>query len=281
MPPSTRIAPTPSGFLHLGNAFNFLLAEEVALQHGGMLRLRIDDLDALRVRPEYLADVFETLHWLGICWQAGPRDAGDHLLRYSQQQRVPRYEALIARLAQSGLVFACACSRREVLAQSHDGQYPGTCIVKGLPLDTPGASLRIRTPEGSATAAFLDALAGPQRVDLFAHNRHFVIRRADGLPAYHVASLYDDLDARITHIVRGQDLLLSTAAQLYLARALGAEAFLATAFYHHPLLADDGGAKLSKSAGSRSLKAMREGEIVGSEVREQFAAWRAGMRDEG
>ena len=271
---TTRIAPTPSGYLHTGNAFNFLLAEALALRHNGALRLRIDDLDAPRARPEYIADVFETLRWLGIHWQAGPRDAADHHLRHSQQQRLPRYAALTEQLVQTGLVFACECSRRTVLAQSPDGQYAGACIHKRLPLDTPGTSLRIRTPEGKAIVAYNDALTGPQHTDLYTHNRHFIIRRADGPPAYHIASLCDDVDAGITHIVRGLDLRLSTAAQLYLARLVGAESFLETSFYHHPLLSNPGGAKLSKSAGSQSLKALRESGMAGSAVRTMFEEWR-------
>lgn len=270
----SRIAPTPSGYLHLGNAFNFLLTDYLVRREGGQLRLRIDDLDAPRVRPEYVADIFETLHRLGIQWQQGPRDAAGQQQRYTQQLRLPRYHNLIEQLINTGNVFACTCSRKELQQNSMDGQYPGTCRYKGLPLDTPDAALRIVTPEGSRIT-FQDAIAGSVETDLYRHNRDFIIRRRDGIPAYHVGSLCDDVDYGINLIVRGADLLESTAAQLYLATILGEDAFKQVPFYHHPLLMDNGGEKLSKSAGSTSLKHLWEQGESSATIRQRFAAWKA------
>lgn len=263
----SRIAPTPSGLLHLGNAFNFLLTEAIVRQAGGHLRLRIDDLDAPRIRHEYLSDIFDSLAWLGIQPDAGPADAADQRAHFSQSLRLPEYNKLLRRLAETGLVFACTCSRKELLQASADGQYPGTCIAKKIPLDTPDAAWRIQTPP-DALIHFSDAIAGDSSVSLWDAQRHFIIRRRDGLPAYQVASLSDDAAYGINTIVRGADLRSSTAAQLYLAGLLGMKSFLETRFYHHPLISDEKGQKLSKSAGSSSLKAMRAAGISAQEIRE-------------
>jgi glutamyl-tRNA synthetase len=266
----SRIAPTPSGFLHLGNAYNFLLTEELVRKDGGSLRLRIDDLDAARVRTEYLEDIFESLKWLDIDWHEGPKsmaDADEH----SQILRVASYDTALEELVKSGRVFACECSRSQLQQVSKDGQYPGTCREKGIPLDQPGVSWRFRTRQDEVVN-WSDEILGAVEIDLFSENRDFVIRRRDGIPAYHVASLCDDVDYGVNLIVRGQDLLTSTAAQRALAAALGWEPFLQTKCYHHPLMLDEQGEKLSKSAGSRSLKTLREAGRSSHEVQE--AAWK-------
>jgi glutamyl-tRNA synthetase len=276
----TRIAPTPSGYLHLGNAFNFLLAEFIARRAGGHLRLRIDDLDAPRIRPEYLSDIFESLAWLGIQPDAGPADVADHEAHFSQSLRLPQYDTMLQRLVETGLVFACTCSRKQMLEASPDGQYAGACIAKHIPLDTPGVAWRIQTPPDTVIR-FSDALAGEQHISLWEQQRHFIIRRRDGLPAYQVASLSDDITYGINTIVRGADLLSSTAAQLYLAGLLGMDGFINACFYHHPLLSDELGQKLSKSAGSRSLKTLREAGIAGQEIREAARQWYVPLLERG
>jgi len=265
-----RIAPTPSGFLHLGNAFNFILTATLARSKGGSLRLRIDDGDAARARPEYIEDIFETLHWLGIRWDEGPRDAADHGARFSQRHRIPRYNSIINALIGTGRVFACTCSRKGVLATSADGQYPGTCRHKAISLDTPNTALRIQTP-ADAKIWMNDALAARRSYGPHAYARDPIIRRRDGLPAYHVASLADDLDHGITQIIRGADLLASTVAQLYLSQLLSTTAFDDVVCLHHPLITDSEGHKLSKSAGSASLNSQREAGIPATEIYAQFA----------
>ncbi|MBS1615638.1 MAG: tRNA glutamyl-Q synthetase [Bacteroidetes bacterium] len=252
----TRIAPTPSGLLHIGNAFNFLYTEALVLQQGGTLRLRIDDLDSPRLRAEYLDDIFESLAWLGIWPDEGPKSPQEHESLFSQRLRLPAYEEGLRQLVNTGLVFACTCSRKKIAETATNGQYPGTCLNKNIPLNQPGVAWRIQTPP-EYTIHFDDALMGPVRLRLWEHQCHFIIRRRDGLPAYQVASLLDDVAYGINTIVRGEDLLSSTAAQCYLARLLGLDAFLQSRFYHHRLLLDAQGQKLSKSAGSNSLKAMR------------------------
>jgi glutamyl-tRNA synthetase len=268
----SRIAPTPSGFLHIGNAYNFLMTEAIVRQSNGLLRLRIDDLDAPRIRKEYVEDIFESLSWLGIEPDEGPQDAAEQSTLFSQSLRISKYNDLLHRLVATGLVFACNCSRKDLQQKSSDGQYAGTCIDKQIPLDTPDVSWRLRTSEAT-NVSFHDRIMGRQEIRLWDVQRHFVIRRRDGLPAYHVASLYDDVDYNINTIVRGADLLTSTAAQLYLAQLLQLDGFIRTAFYHHPLMTDEKGEKLSKSAGSTSLKAMRESKMRAEDLRASATDW--------
>ena len=271
---NARIAPTPSGFLHPGNAYNFLLTERLTAAAGGTLRLRIDDMDRPRVQPEFVQDIFDTLQWLGIQWNLGPKNPSEQHTVFSQRLRIHLYEKMLARLVDTGLVFACTCSRSKITAHSADGQYPGTCRDKALPLDTPDAGWRIKTPE-DCVIFFEDKLVGETSLNLYDANRDFIIRRRDGFPAYHVASLADDLLYEISCIVRGEDLLASTAAQLYLARLLNERSFANANFYHHPLLVDAAGEKLSKSSGSQSLKAMRENGLPAVALREDFERWAA------
>lgn len=267
-----RIAPTPSGYLHLGNAFNFILTALLARTADASLRLRIDDADATRVRPEYLADIFEILNWLGIGWGEGPRDIQDHTTQFSQNLRTTRYDEVLQWLIATGQVFACDCSRKNILAISPDGQYPGTCRDRNLPLDIPGTALRLRTPRG-ALVHFMDVFLAAQTLHPYDIARDPVIRRRDDLPAYHIASLTDDLDFGVTQIVRGEDLLGSTAVQLFISQVLGGTALDRVTFYHHPLLKDSAGGKLSKSAGSNSLRAMRKEGTSATDVYRRFSMW--------
>ncbi|HMX39723.1 MAG TPA: glutamate--tRNA ligase family protein [Saprospiraceae bacterium] len=251
-----RYAPTPSGYLHLGNAFNFWLSAQVARRYGGCILLRIDDLDAERKRPEYLADILDSLEWLGLEWHEGPgcsphfrqqhwpdpaaRHAAflqDFEENWSQHRRTDLYAQVLGQLRQTGLLYACRKSRRDLAP--FGGKYPPEFREQGLSLDDADVAWRVATPPDFPLP-------------------DFIVRRRDGLPAYQVASLADDLHFGITHIVRGADLLDSTAAQRWLAERLGLSAFLDIAFFHHPLLTDECGEKLSKSAGATSLRAMRE-----------------------
>ena len=268
----TRIAPTPSGYLHLGNAFNFLLTEALVREKAGTLRLRIDDLDAPRVLLEYLKDIFETLHWLGISPDFGPENVEEQQSFFAQQLRMDAYRKMLDKLVATGSVFACDCSRKDILQKTTDGQYPGTCRDKNIPLNMPEVAWRIQTNPGDVVE-WEDAILGNQRMELFYENRDFVIRRRDALPAYHVASLSDDHFYKINLIVRGADLLQSTAAQLFLARMLGLQDFIDCKFYHHPLIPDETGEKLSKSAGSLSLMQMRKQGISAKEVKSRFKDW--------
>ncbi|MCI4670091.1 MAG: glutamate--tRNA ligase family protein [Bacteroidia bacterium] len=251
----SRIAPTPSGYLHKGNGVNFVLTYLLTKLQSGKIVLRIDDMDQARVRPAYLDDIFLSLEWLGLEWDEGPESVEDHLKKYSQIHRLDRYKALIESLLPYS--FACECSRKEISQNSIDGQYPGTCKSKNLGLNTLLTSLRIITE--NKTIHWVDLIKEDTYVRLDQSIRDFVIQKKDSNPAYQLSSLSDDLDMGINFIVRGEDLVPSTAAQLHLANLSGKEEFRKASFLHHPLVQDENGYKLSKSNGAMSLQHWREG----------------------
>jgi glutamyl-tRNA synthetase len=266
-----RLAPTPSGWLHQGNAYNFLLNWLYAKQLDAKVLLRIDDLDAARSRPEYVSAIFTTLDWLGLDWDVGPKDVREFQEYGSQTLRLPNYQLQSEKLIAKGWVFACDCSRRSLQNAGFAGTYPNICMEKNLPLD-PNLPWRVRVPTGT-TVAVPDAKTGVVTVNLNAEMGSFVIKTRAGIPAYQLASLCDDVQFGITHVIRGQDLLASTAAQLYLAEILDLESFKNVQFYHHPLILDEAGNKLSKSAGSRSLQYWQENNFPVADLLQSFAAW--------
>ena len=236
-PVVSRLAPTPSGYLHLGNAVNFVLTWLLTRQAGGTLHLRIDDLDRARLRPAYLDNIFRVVDWLGLDYDHGPSGPDDFLRHHSQLLHLPEYNAVLRRLAQQpGLVHASTRSRTSA------AEVP-------VPLATAGAAWRAHVPVGTAVA-FSDAGQGATSVPLGKMMPDFVVRKKDGVAAYQVASVVDDLRLGTTLVVRGLDLQPSTAAQLWLASQLSeTRPFKASriSFYHHPLLMDATGQKLSKS----------------------------------
>ncbi|MCU0435973.1 MAG: glutamate--tRNA ligase family protein [Bacteroidia bacterium] len=243
MTPRTRIAPTPSGFLHSGNEYSFSLTAAWAKELGAEILLRIDDLDDARKRPEYVANIFDTLHRMHIGWQLGPQTPREFEEKWSQRWRLNEYNAALEQLCKvNGLVYACTCSRKDL---SQSGKQC-ECAQRQLPLHTPDAAWRVNVP-AQTLISFHDEKRGAMEIDLHATAGNFVVRRRDGIAAYQIASLVDDKLFEITHIVRGEDLLPSTAAQLFLARHLGYESFLKTRFLHHELITDEQGNKLSKS----------------------------------
>ncbi|MBC6606917.1 hypothetical protein H8B13_08815 [Hymenobacter sp. BT188] len=241
-----RLAPTPSGYLHLGNAVNFVLTWLLVRRAGGSLHLRIDDLDRARLRPAYLENIFQTIRWLGLDYDTGPRDSEEFEQAYSQLHHLAEYQAMLDNLrSKPGLIYACTCSRTSNLPPSSlDGEHG--CRSCQATFATAGGAWRVRVP--ATPIAVVDAWRGPLQVDLAATMGDFVVRKKDGLPAYQVASLVDDLCLGTTLIVRGEDLLPSTAAQLFLASQLSTTVGFAHAqFIHHSLLSGAGGQKLSKS----------------------------------
>lgn len=233
-----RYAPTPSGFLHLGNGVNLTLTYLLARAMGSPILLRIDDLDSDRKRPDYVADVFRSLDYLGLTYEQGPTGPDDFEQQWSQRHRMPLYEQTLTALVETGVVYASKFSRQQVLTMGD------TAIdrmrAQQLPLSMSDVVWRARVPDNEP---FTD----------------FVVRKRDGVPAYQIASLTDDIHFGVTHFVRGNDLRESTAMQQYLAHLLGYEKFAAIPVWHHALLTDAQGQKLSKSAGSTSLKAICEG----------------------
>jgi glutamyl-tRNA synthetase len=257
-----RLAPSPTGYLHLGHAHTFGIAAARVEQAGGTLVLRNEDLDRDRCRAEFVAAMYEDLRWLGLRWQEGPDVGGPHA-PYRQSERLPLYRELLARLHEGGWIYPCHCSRQDVLralSAPHAGEeepvYPGTCrpaagvrpaFVAG------GVSWRFRVPEGE-TIGFHDGRLGWQAQTAGRDFGDFLVWRKDDFPAYQLAVVADDAAMGITEVVRGEDLLTSTARQLLLYRAFG---WTAPAFYHCTLLTDGHGVRLAKRHDALSLRALR------------------------
>lgn len=254
----TRLAPTPSGYLHIGNALSFALTAALAQHCQAQTLLRIDDMDRERIQPAYVQDIFDTLHFLNIPWTEGPQDPVQYEQQYSQRYRLPLYENALQQLARDGKVYACTCSRAQILRDSVDGSYPGTCRHKQLPLDTKDAAWRIITNDSTLTVNTLEQ--GTVHAQLPSSMQDFIVRKKDGYPAYQLSSVVDDLHFGINLIVRGKDLWEATLAQHFLAMQLQYTAFTDAVFYHHPLLMETTEQKLSKSAGSTSIHYLRTHE---------------------
>jgi glutamyl-tRNA synthetase len=239
----TRIAPTPSGYLHKGNAFSFSLTYLLARQAGHKILLRIDDADQARYRTAYANSIFKTLEALGIDWDEGPFSVQALENKWSQAKRKELYQTYLNRLAEASEIFACTCSRKQLQEQDATG-YSGNCLFKNLPLNTKRAAWRIKDlPEqllmfGLKGDAHLKAL--PKEM------RHFVVKQKNGQAAYQLSSVADDVHFGITHIIRGQDLKASSLAQISLSQKL-ALPFNQVRFYHHDLLRQNFGIKLSKT----------------------------------
>ena len=277
-PFKTRIAPTPSGLLHEGNGASFILTYALARAYEGQILLRIDDLDAERMRIEYLDDIFRTLDWLGIEWDEGPTSVADFQQNWSQHHRLDLYQNALEELKNTeGVIYACNCSRKQINAASLNGLYPQTCRFKHLDFEAKETAWRVHVPEPTSVLV--------KNVDTETQNIYhssfiihhltgdFVIRQKNGLPAYQVASLIDDGHFGINVIVRGSDLWTSTAAQIFLAEQLGRTTFKETLFLHHVLTTNEKGEKLSKSKGSNALAEWRNARKTPEKLIKQAAQW--------
>jgi glutamyl-tRNA synthetase len=247
----TRIAPTPSGFLHIGNILSFVITSALAKKNGAKVLLRIDDLDQARVNKQYVQDIFDTLNFLEIPWHEGPRNAREFEGSWSQIHRMDIYDQAIRKLCDKGLVFACTCSRQQIR-----NEHPCTCFDKQIPLGAENAGWRLIT--GSRDIEIKNYNGPSTHAILPVEMKNFIIRRKDDVPAYQLASVMDDLYYGVDLVVRGEDLWSSTIAQHELALALDEDKFNKIAFYHHPLLMETSGNKLSKSTGSTSVRYLRE-----------------------
>lgn len=250
----TRLAPTPSGFLHLGNVLSFVITAALAKKTNAKILLRIDDLDRERAAPQYVQDIFDTLHYLNIPWDEGPADYAQYEKEYSQLHRMELYRTALQQLKESEHVFACECSR----AQVPDGIYQGTCRNKGLPLDKENVSWRLRTDTTKEIS--IQTLTGEIKAILPPSMQDFVVRKKDGFPAYQLTSVVDDHYFGVDLIIRGEDLWPSTIAQNYLSALLPGNTFQYSTSYHHPLLLETPDKKLSKSAGATSIQFLRKEE---------------------
>ncbi len=276
-----RLAPSPTGYLHIGHARTFWAAQQRAKDAQGVLVLRSDDIDAVRARMAFAEAMLEDLRWLGLRWQEGP-DCGGPYGPYAQSQRGSFYQKAFEQLQQAGWVYPCCCTRKDVLralqaphATDEGPIYPGTCRpnpkVK-IPDDerkapaTSKLNWRFSVPDGEAIQ-FVDGFFGRQRFVAGKDFGDFVVWRHDGLPSYQLSVVVDDAAMRITEVVRGADLLLSTARQLLLYRALG---YSSPAFYHCPLVTDKAGVRLAKRHDSLSLRTLRLAGFTPGMVRERM-----------
>lgn len=256
-----RFAPTPSGYLHLGNLFCSLLAWLSAKSQGGRMVLRMEDLDVERCSPDFALQAQRDLSTLGLTWEEGPDKGGPHS-PYDQGSRAGFYTVQLEKLQGLGLVYPCFCSRAELHAASaphtSDGEviYAGTCrdlspqeVAQRRKVRSP--ALRLRVPQ--EVLAFTDLHYGPQKQDLPTQCGDFILRRSDGVFAYQLAVVADDGDMGITQVVRGRDLLSSTPRQILLYRLLG---YPVPEFAHTPLLLAPEGRRLSKRDGDMSLSGL-------------------------
>ncbi len=257
-----RFAPSPTGRMHLGNAFTALLSWLAARAAGGRWILRIEDLDPQRSRREYAAVIEDDLAWLGLDWDEGGLENRGPSGPYSQSERSELYTEALERLKATGMVYPCTCTRAELHAtdapHASDGRliYPGNCRPATLPTpwQEPARPAAVRLAVPDKELEIHDLLCGRRTVNLATHCGDFVLRRADGAWAYQLAVVVDDALMGITEIVRGNDLLLSVAQQDYLRSLLG---YPQVDHIHVPLVCNTAGQRLSKRDSSLSLEAIR------------------------
>lgn len=273
-----RLAPSPTGHLHLGNAWSFLLCWLAVRAAGGRLILRMEDIDPDRSRPEYAAAIMRDLLWLGLDWDEGPPRS-----LYAQSARLDRYTGVIDAFVRSGRAYPCYCTRKELKsmasaphAEDMGPVYPGTCL--GLTAaeralrekDGRRACLRLH---GREDTSFTDLARGPVHFGWMECGGDFPLRRSDGVVSYQLAAAVDDVDQRITLVVRGRDILPSTPRQMLILRLLGAPV---PEYAHVPLLLDHTGERLAKRHQSLELRALRK-QGISPEAVTGYLAFRAGL----
>ncbi|MGE3799551.1 MAG: tRNA glutamyl-Q(34) synthetase GluQRS [Candidatus Kapaibacterium sp.] len=274
-----RLAPSPTGYLHIGNARSFLLAWLQARSVGGKIILRIEDLDQARAVGGADKDIVRDLEWLGLDWD------NELTPDYYQSKRFNLYQSALDRLAAQDLLYPCYCSRKELaeaMSAPHSpaGRYPGTCRNltaserKSREVEKEPA-LRFRVDPGRVIE-FNDLICGTIRSDVYEETGDFIVARADGVPSYQLAVVLDDIAMRVTHILRGNDLLDSTPRQLLLYQTLKASP---PTYAHVPLILGSDGKRLAKRHGSVSIAEIRASggrpeEVIG------WLAWSCGLRSE-
>lgn len=270
--PVGRFAPSPSGRMHLGNVMTALLSWLSVRSRDGRWVLRIEDLDPQRSKREYALQIEDDLHWLGLDWdEGGTEGAGDNG-PYCQSMRHDFYEETLARLREAGMVYSCTCRRADIMATQAPHASDGRIIYSGhcRPTERPPfgaelmekAAVRLFVPDEEVV--FVDGICGQQCVNLARECGDFVLRRADGAWAYQLAVVADDAAMGVTEVLRGNDLLLSAAQQIYLCSLLG---YPIPEYVHTPLLCNTSGQRLSKRDASMSMEALREAytpeEVIG------------------
>ena len=272
-----RLAPSPTGYLHLGHARTFWAAHQRARACHGALVFRNEDIDQQRSRPEFEQAMYDDLRWLGLEWDEGP-DVGGLFAPYSQSQRRDLYLAAWRKLRDGGFIYPCTCSRKDLahaLSAPHEDDdelhYPGVCrsrLAEAQTWQSPtGVSWRFKVPDGQ-TLAFTDLYHGPQQFIAGQDFSDFLVWRRDDVTAYQLAVVVDDEAMHITEVVRGADLLRSTARQLLLMEALG---YSTPAYFHCPLLRDEENRRLAKRHDSLSLRQLRKEGADPAALLKQFA----------
>lgn len=272
----TRLAPSPTGALHLGNARSFLINWALAKQNGWRVVLRIEDLDGPRIKDQADTLAIDLLGWLGMDWDDGP---------YYQANDLAPYHAALSRLMEQGLIYPCTCTRKDIQeAQSaphddgHELRYPGTCRPTsdnerltdgGELLKESRQAWRVIVPDEAVH--FVDRLHGPQDVDVYGQVGDFIVASKAGLPAYQLAVVIDDARQGVTQVVRGDDLIRSTGRQLLLYRLLGLGPV--PAYTHLPLVLGDDGRRLAKRHGDTRLDHYRELGVPAERIIGLMAYW--------
>lgn len=255
MPVKGRFAPSPSGRMHLGNLFSFLLAWLSVRHEGGTMVLRVEDLDPVRCLPSHAWQLMEDLEWLGLTW-----DEGGETSSYWQSNRGHLYAAAFEKLRAQGLTYPCFCSRIQRLGEApHIHEVSPSCPCASLTAEEIAGWMEERTPSyrlrvPDKTISFVDGLQGPYSQALATECGDFPIKRSDGAWAYQLAVVVDDAAMGVTQVVRGRDLLSSTPRQLWLYEALGLKA---PEFYHVPLLLAPDGRRLAKRDADLDIGALR------------------------
>lgn len=272
-----RLAPSPTGAQHVGNARTYLIAWLSARSRGGAVRLRIEDIDSPRIKPGAAEQSLDDLRWLGLDWD------GEVV---TQTERLPLYESALEKLKRQELVYPCTCTRTDIAQAAsaphadHEGPtYPGTCShrrgtdAEQLTREGKPFAWRFRVTE---SPVFTDRYAGEQRIDLKQLGGDFVVWKNTGTPAYQLAVVVDDAAMGITEVIRGNDLIPSTPRQLLLYRALGLQS---PAFAHIPLVVGEDGRRLAKRHGDTRLAALRDTGVE-PESLVGLLVWSCGWIDE-
>lgn len=253
----TRFAPTPSGFLHIGNIYSFILTHHLAKKHGAKVMLRIDDLDRERYKPRFAQDIFDTLDFLEIPYDQGPRNMEEFEKNHAQIHRLPLYNKALEELKNKKVLFACDCSRKKIEKMNPKGYYTGFCLRRNLPFDQAEITWRIKA-KMHIDVPFKELNLGMVNGKLPGILTDFVVRKKDSMPSYQLTSLVDDLHYGVDLIVRGKDLWGSTIAQVYLSKFFPENTFAENTFYHHPLIHGPNNQKLSKSSDVTSIQLLRK-----------------------
>lgn len=280
----TRLAPSPTGALHLGNARTFLLTWAIARQRGWRIVFRIEDLDSPRVKPGASQQAIDDLRWIGLDWDADEFGSADRPLHQSDDLSV--YRQTLGSLREQGLIYPCRCSRSQILsalsaphAGEHETRYPGLCRprtdadkqkAKNTSLDEPEVAWRLIVPD--ETIALNDRIAGPLRCRVQQQVGDFLVATKTGVAAYQLAVVIDDLRQGVTDVIRGDDLLFSAARQMLVYRLLNANDRTPT-WWHLPLVLGSDGRRLAKRHGDSRLSAYRQAGIPAEKIIGLLACW--------